>query len=131
MDITDYIKTKIDDGKDFAFRIKAVGEADATLRTSAQTEALYQPTILLHKTTTSIIEMNKIGDITVYPNPASSTVTISGIEPGSEINILNVAGAVVKNLIATSNLEVIDVNDLTKGIYLVKVGDATQKLVVK
>lgn len=70
----------------------------------------------------------------VYPNPASDQVFIE-VEDGSIIEICNVAGSVVKSLVATSNKQSISVADLAKGMYVIKVttdgNSQTTKLLVK
>ena len=51
----------------------------------------------------------------VYPNPASSSIAIKGIEFISSVSILNVVGKEVKTVINASNK--IDVSDLIPGVY--------------
>ena len=58
--------------------------------------------------------------INVYPNPASETVRIEGIEP-TEVQIYNALGQVVKTVRGTNE---IDLSGLVDGVYLVRIMDA-------
>ena len=58
--------------------------------------------------------------VSVYPNPASETVRIEGIEP-TEVQIYNALGQVVKIVRRTNE---IDVEGLPEGVYLLRITDA-------
>lgn len=79
---------------------------------------------------------NTLDNIKVYPNPASEFVTIENTLHGdTKILILDMRGAVVKQLQFTSNIEKIDVSELTSGMYHIRVlsseGLAQYKLVIQ
>lgn len=57
--------------------------------------------------------------ITLYPNPATATFSISSIHDIKSIHIFNMAGQEVKNLKEKS--DTIDISDLANGMYVVKV----------
>ncbi|PKP39157.1 MAG: ribonuclease [Bacteroidetes bacterium HGW-Bacteroidetes-15] len=62
--------------------------------------------------------------IKIFPNPASDWVKVSTNEHGPiEVNIYNLIGESVKRVILKSNMGPfeIDTNDLTNGVYLVRV----------
>lgn len=61
-------------------------------------------------------------EISVYPNPTKGTVNVSGIEVGSRIRVLNMMGAAVKDVIATSNMERVSIENQPAGVYFVVVG---------
>lgn len=73
--------------------------------------------------------------ITLYPNPANSTVTISGMEPQSQIAIVDMNGREVYKLHTTNAQHTIDISQFAKGAYFVRItGERTnviRKLVVK
>ncbi len=68
--------------------------------------------------------------IKVYPNPAISHFTIEGAE-NSTLMLYNVSGRLVKQVENLSNTHTIQINDLPKGIYIVKAGGFTKRLLVK
>ena len=70
-------------------------------------------------------------NIAVYPNPAKESVTIEGVEENTEILIVNAAGNIVKRIESTSDKTTFSVGDLSKGVYLVRVGTAVRKLIVE
>ena len=65
--------------------------------------------------------------ISVYPNPASDIITITGIDNDAEISIFDLSG---KKLIATHTHR-IDVSPLSKGAYIIRSNERTGKLIVK
>ena len=66
--------------------------------------------------------------ITIYPNPAHDKVTIEG---KGEITITNSLGQVVKEIKDNNVYKTIDIKDLESGVYYIKIGNTTQKLVVE
>lgn len=71
----------------------------------------------------------------LFPNPATSRVTIELDNVDSQIVIYNLSGEEVKQLNFASSSNTIDLTDLAKGIYLVSVFNGTdiqtQKLIIK
>jgi len=60
--------------------------------------------------------------ISIYPQPANTSITISGDIKNSEIEIYNLNGNLIKKLGLANEDELnIDVSDLSPGIYLVQV----------
>ncbi|OGU55844.1 MAG: hypothetical protein A2X64_11430 [Ignavibacteria bacterium GWF2_33_9] len=71
-------------------------------------------------------------NLSLYPNPATSTITLTGVSEGvSECEIYDVLGEKVMTIETRSNvsLQQIDVSALPPGVYFVKVGDLGQKFV--
>jgi hypothetical protein len=85
------------------------------------------------------VDENEIAesDCSVFPNPASDYIEITtkpseGFKPseGSAINIYNIFGKKVMSVGTVRDLSVrIDISDLPKGMYFVKVGTETAKFV--
>lgn len=68
---------------------------------------------------------------TVYPNPAVSILSITVLEEG-EVNILNLSGQCIKKDIVHSGLNLINVNELPRGLYLVQIaGYKTEKIILQ
>jgi hypothetical protein len=61
--------------------------------------------------------------IKLYPNPATNKINIelTNLVPNTTININDVTGKIAKSVNVTSNKTVIDVADLSTGIYIVKI----------
>ena len=57
--------------------------------------------------------------VSVYPNPASETVHIEGLEP-AEVQVYNALGQKVKTVRRTNE---VDVSGLVKGVYLLRIAD--------
>lgn len=78
-----------------------------------------------------LAELNK--SVSVYPNPASSLIYVE-YENNAEVSFIDIAGRCVKR-VETSGNTTIDVRDLEKGLYIMKIqdGDNTmiQRVVVK
>jgi hypothetical protein len=60
----------------------------------------------------------------LYPNPAREKVTIEGIET-AKAQVYNALGQLVKTVRGTNE---IDIADLAKGVYLLRITDADGKV---
>ena len=71
--------------------------------------------------------------VKIYPNPAYSKVLIhtASNESLEKVTITDMTGKIVKQLETQNSTSEIDVTTLPKGIYFVKVGNTTQKLIKK
>ena len=77
--------------------------------------------------------------ISRYPNPASSTVTLTGIEGEATVTVVDMNGRVVKvigyGLEVIDNSLTIDISDLSQGAYFVRITgervNAIRKLIVR
>ena len=81
-----------------------------------------------------------IGDVegsavSLYPNPASKSVTVAGLEGGGTVEVLDVSGRSVASYHATETTLTIDVSGYARGTYFVRITDTTgcsvRKLVVR
>ena len=69
-----------------------------------------------------------LSNLKLYPNPATSTIRIAGLEANSSVMIYNSLGELVKVVNADADQE-IDVHDLASGLYMVRCGNATLRFV--
>ena len=69
---------------------------------------------------TAGISDNKLLNISMYPNPTSSRLTISAQSTIKSAAIYNLLGKEVMNLEINKNSESIDVSNLASGMYLIK-----------
>lgn len=60
--------------------------------------------------------------VVVYPNPTKGRLTVTGIEDGTTIKILDVQGRILKQVIAAGSTKDVDISNLATGIYLVQMG---------
>ena len=73
--------------------------------------------------------------VTLHPNPATTTVTLTGLEPGAQVTIVDLNGREISKFkIQNSEFE-IDVTSLASGAYYVRITgqrqQAVRKLIVK
>ena len=81
--------------------------------------------------TTAINTVNpQQSEIQIYPNPAQNQITINnGLLVIGRIQILDITGKIVKQVISNNTKQTIDISELNKGIYFVKVGERVRKIV--
>jgi hypothetical protein len=77
------------------------------------------------------INPSSTNNFTIYPNPTSNFITVNNIASGSEINIYNTTGRLVKHVITVNQQEIINVSEFYAGIYIVSVNSEKQKLIVE
>ncbi|MBN2215658.1 MAG: T9SS type A sorting domain-containing protein [Bacteroidales bacterium] len=58
--------------------------------------------------------------IDIYPNPSSGKVHISGLEPGSRIQIFNIIGDCLIDMTAIQSAELISLEDQPDGVYIIR-----------
>jgi len=66
------------------------------------------------------ISQTKEFETDIFPNPATDKLTIN-VSTKSDIEIINLRGQVVKSMKIIDNTESIDISNLSKGIYFVKI----------
>ncbi len=73
--------------------------------------------------------------ISLYPNPATSTVTLTGIEGEAEVSVVDMNGRQVYSGSVENGSLSIDVSGLSQGAYFVRVTgekvNAIRKLIVR
>ena len=68
----------------------------------------------------------------IYPNPATSTINItSNITDATNVNIYDMTGRCVKNVIINNSNATINVEDLNKGVYFININGKVEKLVIE
>ena len=75
---------------------------------------------------TSLVSDNKV--LEVFPNPAIDIITLKNIPEGVfQANIYSITGSKVKSLMMTSDQQQININNLSKGLYILKVNNQVSK----
>lgn len=75
-----------------------------------------------------IDEVNQQSQFSIFPNPVSNTLNITGVETESKLEILNLQGQVLKQQIINSD-QSIDLQSFPTGIYLVKINHQVIKFI--
>lgn len=68
--------------------------------------------------------------LTTYPNPAVDLVYVAGIQPGTSVELYTIQGVLLQRVTATSEEVQLSVSGLAAGVYLVKAGERSVKIVV-
>ena len=70
-------------------------------------------------------------DVTVFPNPAASNskISVNGVAPNSTIQLLDFSGKVIKNIISNT-VNLLDLNGVKNGTYLIRITDKSTNEVV-
>lgn len=75
----------------------------------------------------SINELSVTPSVNIFPNPVSDFITIAGLQAGKTVRIYDISGS----LLLTTSESTIDLSSYPKGMYLVRVGNKTAKVVKK
>lgn len=87
--------------------------------------------VSIQQQTLSISDVSK-KQVSVYPNPATSVLNINSSEIVKKVEIFNQTGEVVKKINHYNNIKTVEVQDLPKGVYVLKINDGdTQKFIKK
>lgn len=79
---------------------------------------------------TNALETQKQGStITVFPNLAKTTITVSGMNENTMIKLFDVNGLLLQRAMATGTSTELDVSSLKQGLYLIQAGNQTVKFI--
>ena len=74
----------------------------------------------IHSSSTlSLSHKNKL-DISIYPNPTDNQLFVQGHKNSTSISVFNLLG---KKVLSKSNVDKIDVSELSNGVYFIKISD--------
>ncbi len=73
-------------------------------------------------------DIAQTNSINVYPNPATHEIVISNLANNELVEIFDITGKLVKQVIYNNK---VDVSDLLTGVYTIKVNNQIQKLVIE
>jgi hypothetical protein len=71
------------------------------------------------------------GEINIYPNPASNSITIENVKTGSLIKIVNLIGGIIKIEKSDGSLQEINIKTFPPGIYFIYIDNIPAKKFVK
>ncbi|MFL5764038.1 MAG: PKD domain-containing protein [Bacteroidia bacterium] len=90
-------------------------------------QALYIDNINL-TTSVGINNLQNASPISVYPNPSTGIVNISGLKEGNDIEVFDMTGRSIYKGKAGNKTEQLNITDLARGIYFFKVTDGVKLL---
>jgi hypothetical protein len=76
-------------------------------------------------TPTGIIKYNKNNNITIYPNPTNSEITIIGVEKIEYIYLYSSTGKLIKTYLSNNIREKISLEEYVKGLYIISIKTKT------
>ena len=118
---TSYTLVDMDDVHDFTLAFKYTS-------TDAQASSWEITNIEIMGTGYAAVAENKAVSFNVYPNPATDNVKVNA-ESVCELQILDMAGRMVKSVNVVEGENTISVEDLNSGVYFVKMNGAVVKFV--
>lgn len=128
-----YIHAAIGQGEtymDYGFNVSTPGVYCDTLQTTEGCDSI----VCLYLTqTVGIGEVTNTRMFSIYPNPANSTIHLS-VPEGSGcglINIVDNTGKIVITQTISEGENILDVSALPVGIYYVRIGEMTSKLIIR
>jgi hypothetical protein len=75
---------------------------------------------------------NEVGDIKVYPNPASDFIkVITEIDNNTTLRILSLDGRILKSLNLVSKQTLVSLKDLVNGVYFIEINGKTASKTIK
>ena len=79
----------------------------------------------------SINETKSSSNIILYPNPSTNFIVVDGLKNDNFIEVINLQGQVVKNLNVSNTKTTLDVSELPKGIYFIRINSDEELYVTK
>jgi hypothetical protein len=93
-------------------------------------ELMYIDDVSLILASTLSISEEELMSFSIYPNPATDLISISGVDNIKSIKVYSILGSLEKEVFNTNQ---IDISELSSGIHLIKVdnGTVTTKKIIK
>ena len=77
-------------------------------------------------------EVSATSSIVIYPNPVlQNEIFVDGLSAETSLQIFDVNGRIVQTIDKVKNRTKIRLNNLSKGVYIVKVTNEYKKIIVK
>jgi hypothetical protein len=105
--------------------------SNTALLTNYEFAANYQPAqVTIIKTTSGLDNINA-SKLALYPNPAVEFVSVSGLNGGENLSIINLNGQILSSVKAGGSTQTMSVTGLTRGIYLIAVQNGKKLTALK
>ncbi|MDT8412137.1 MAG: FISUMP domain-containing protein [Vicingaceae bacterium] len=79
----------------------------------------------------NINELEKSDNIKVYPNPTTKILVVEGFKKENTIEIINLQGQIVKTEFVKDSKIIIDISDLSTGVYVIKIKSDSEIIMKK
>ena len=76
-------------------------------------------------------KITTVGDVKMFPNPASDLVTLQGVKVDDQISITDNKGKTRLQIKAKAEVEIIPIDFLESGIYLLAINGEKRRLIVQ
>ena len=111
--------------QEYGFNVSEAGEYCQTLQTENNCDSI----VCLHLSSYSNIQTIEEKEHTFcYPNPAHDKIYIEG---SGEITIIDNFGKIILKENSNKRQRIIDIKDFDSGVYYLKVGSSTQKIIIQ
>lgn len=112
--------TTVNNNSKFVFRIKFNGNNTGTSGNNRFDNVTLKGDSII--VSTSVANINAENEVSVYPNPTSSNIHIGGNNlANSTISLYDVTGKKLEEKVASTNEEIISLDNYASGIYFVKI----------
>lgn len=113
-------KTSIAVPENYSFQIEGIYPINANeYYITAEENGALQPALYSFNTSTLALSETEFTPISFYPNPATTSITLS------QDNLKTKVYSVLGKLVMVSSKKTIDISSLNTGVYLIKIEDAT------
>ena len=103
-------------------RIKFSKSGGTTAEPTNLQELMYIDDVSLIFASTLSISEEELMSFSIYPNPATDLISISGVDNIKSIKVYSILGSLEKEVFNTNQ---IDISELSSGIHLIKVDNGT------
>ena len=103
-------------------RIKFSKSGGTTAEPTNLQELMYIDDVSLIFASTLSISEEELMSFSIYPNPATDLISISGVENINSIKVYSILGSLEKEVFNTNQ---IDISELSSGIHIIKVDNGT------
>ena len=103
-------------------RIKFTKSGGTTAEPTNLQELMYIDDVSLIFASTLSISEEELMSFSIYPNPATDLISISGVDNIKSIKVYSILGSIEKEVFNTNQ---IDISELSSGIHLIKVDNGT------
>ena len=76
-----------------------------------------------------ITDKKPYGEFSVYPNPASDVINISGLPMNSEIQLTDLTGKLLMEQVATNSILTLEIHGLQPGVYVLRSSYGVRKII--
>ena len=71
-------------------------------------------------------------ELKVFPNPATHFINMEGLEPGSEYKLIDLSGNIVmEGMVSDEAIQALDVQSLSKGLYVLKTPQGITRIAIQ